>query len=240
MNRTKTSRLFAIGLVSTTLFAVACASSGTTSEGRSEASLGSAVSEESLIPRRSCAASNTAVAGADGLIADFSTKQGQVLASVPRDYPPGTTLTATTEDGRLVVNVNAAPGANPLYLTSNLLFDGCLDASAFSGVQFSIAGSLSGCSLQYGSVDAEHQFIGADGPYPPQMRISAADLSSQAKIVTAPFAKPDIAGRPATPVDAGKLVFLQWMVIVPVGSVDGTPVPPCAGKLVIDDVKLYR
>jgi hypothetical protein len=237
MISTMTSKLSVIA-VSATVLATACASTGTTSESRSEASPASAASAE--IPRRACTAANTRVAGSDGLIADFSTKQGQVQASVPRAYPATTTQSATTKDGRLVIDVNAVPTASPQYLATDLLLDGCLDASAFSGVQFTIAGSLSGCSLQYGSVDPGHQFVGPDGPYPPEMRVSTAGLGDQPRTITAPFAKPDIAGRPATPVDASRLAFVQWLVIVPVGSADGTPVPPCTGQLVIDDVKLYR
>ncbi len=238
MNSSMNSRLSALGFFNTILFAAACASSGAASAPESSSSMGNAASQKELIPRKSCSPSNTAAAAADGVLADFSGKQGQVFASVPPDYPPTTTVTQTTEGGKLVVNVNALPGDKPQFLTTTMFFDGCVDASAFTGVQFSLSGSLSGCTLQFGSVDPEHQYLGPDGPYPPQTRI--AEVTSEARTITAPFRKPDIEGRPATPVDASKLAFVQWMVIVPVGSMDGTPVPPCTGKLVIDDVKLYH
>jgi hypothetical protein len=237
MNSSMTSRLLPTILFGALVWASACASTASTTASRPGASLDETVTEDP-IPRRSCSPANTKVAAADGLLADFSTKQGQVYASVPRSYPPTTTATQTTEAGKLVVNVNALPGDKPQFLTTTMLFDGCIDASAFAGVQFSLSGSLSGCSLQFGSVDPEHQYLGPDGPYPPQTRI--AEVTSDPRTITAPFGKSDIPGRPATPVDQGKLAFVQWMVIVPVGSQDGSPVPACTGNLVIDDVKLYR
>jgi hypothetical protein len=119
-----------------------------------------------------------------------------------------------------------------------MMLDGCIDASGFAGVEFSLAGSLSGCSLQFASVDPEHQYLGPEGAYPPQTRI--AEVTSAPRTIKAPFRNADIPGRPATPADPSKLAFVQWMVIVPVGSHDGSPVAPCTGNLVIDDVKLYR
>jgi hypothetical protein len=233
------SRLSAIGCFSTIAIA-ACASGGAVSisESRGEASLGNA-SSENLIPRRSCSSANTSVVAADGVLADFSSKKGKIVTSVLPGSPP-TTLTQSTDAGNLIVNVNAVPGARPQFLTTTMLFDGCVDASGYSGVQFSLAGTLSGCSLVYASVDPEHQYYGPEGPYPSQTPIPVSDLTSQPRTITASFRNPGIQGRPATPTDPSKLAFIQWMVIVPVGSTDGTPVPPCTGSMVIDDVKLYR
>jgi hypothetical protein len=238
MNSSTISRLPTI-LLSALVWAAACASTASTADSRPAASLDETVTEDP-IPRRSCSPANTKAAAADGLLADFSTKQGQVFAAVPRGYATTNTLSQSTEGGHLVVNVSAVPDDKPRFLTASMLLDGCIDASGFAGVEFSIAGSLSGCSLVYASVDPEHQYVGRDGPYPPQTRIAAAELTSQPRTIRAPFAQADIAGRPATPTDASKLAFVQWMVIVPVGSSDSSPVPPCTGKLVIDDVKLYR
>lgn len=236
MNSSTNGRLSPV-LVGTLVLAAACASATATPDGRPAGGLDETVKEE-LIPRRSCSPANTKAAAADGLLADFSTKQGDVFAAVPRGYPATTTLRQSMEGGHLAVNVSAVPDSRPLFLTASMLLDGCIDASGFAGVEFSVAGSLSGCSLQFASVDPEHQYLGPDGAYPPQTRI--AEVTSEPRIIKAPFRNADIPGRPATPTDASKLAFVQWMVIVPVGSSDGTPVPPCAGSLVIDDVKLYR
>jgi hypothetical protein len=240
------SELHTLGVFGSVLLTAACASSGATatSEMRAEGRPGSAASEQ-LIPRRSCTPTNTSVAPADGLLADFSAKPGggvpaKVQSSVPPNAVPSPTLTSTTDGGMLKIEVQAMPGAKPQVLSTELLFDGCVDASGFSGVEFKLSGSLSGCSLTYASVDPEHQYYRPGGPYPPQKRIAAAELTAEPRTITASFGNPESPGNPATPTDAGRLAFLQWLVIVPVGSDGGEAVPPCTGTLHVDDVKLYR
>jgi hypothetical protein len=120
------------------------------------------------------------------------------------------------------------------------VFDGCVDAHGFAGVQFSLSGSLSGCSMTYASIDPEHQYYQDGGPYPPQKRISTDEVTSTPRTITAPFLNPEIQGNPATPVDASKLAAIQWAIIVPVAPEDGNAATPCTGKIFIDDVKLYR
>lgn len=248
-----TSKSSTIGLFSSVLFAAACASGGATatSEVRPEAPLGNAASED-LIPRRVCTSSNTSVAPSNGLLADFSAKQesgngptsggipGKVISLLPPNSAPASTLTRTANAGKLTINVNAIPGTKPQFLITRLLFDGCIDASGFTGVQFNVSGSLFGCSLTYESVDPEHQYYRAGGPYAPHKRISPADLTSDPRTITASFLNPEHPGNPATPTDPSKLAFIQWLVIVPVAPDDGSPAQPCTGSIVIDDVKLYR
>jgi hypothetical protein len=241
------------GFFSFLLFASACASSGTTatSEARPEANLDNPAGE-TPIPRRSCTAANTSVAPSDGLIADFSAErqsgkglasggvQGRIVSVVPTATVPSSSLTYTTTGDNLAINVSAAPGAKPQFLVAQLLFDRCVDGTGFAGVEFKASGSLSGCSLTYESIDPEHQYYRAGGPYPPQTRIPSSDLTSQPRTIRAPFHNPDYPGNPPTPTDASKLASIQWLVIVPVASHDGSPVPPCTGSIVVDDVKLYR
>jgi len=148
-------------------------------------------------------------------------------------------MTSGTQDGKLTINVKAALGAKPQIFSTSLFFDRCVDASGFAGIEFSISGSLSGCSLTYASVDPEHQFYRAGGPYPPQTRFSQDDVKSQPKKIVAPFRSSDIPGSPPTPADPSKLAFIQWLVIAPVAADDGSA-PPCAGSIIIDVVKLYR
>lgn len=233
--------LYSPCLFSAVLFAAACASgvAASTSEGRRETSLGNPDREQYI--RRSCGASNTSAAPADGVLADFAGKKGQVITFVPPGAPATTSLTHVMDSGKHTVNVNAIPGAKPQFLTMTVLFDDCIDATGFAGVQFNVSGSLSGCALVYASVDPEHQYRGPEGPYPPQTRIPVADLSSQSHTIKAPFRDPGIQGNPATPVDPSKIAFIQWLVIVPVGgSIDGRDVPSCNGSVVVDDIKLYR
>jgi hypothetical protein len=224
----------------------ACASGGATSEVRPEERVGDAANE-SLIPRRTCPSANAAPAS--GLIADFSAEQqggggagdipGRLVTSVPPDSVPGASATSSTQGGKLTIEVNAPLGAKPQFFTTSLLFDRCVDATGFSGVEFHISGSLSGCSMTYASVDPEHQYYRVGGPYPPQTRISPEDLTAEPRKIVAPFRNAEIAGNPATPTDPSKLAFIQWLVIAPVAADDGSA-PPCTGRIVIDDVKLVR
>jgi len=239
-----------IGLFISLLFVGACASGGTatTSQVNPESNLASAAEE---MPRWSCTPSNTSAAPSDGLLADFSANKdgagsasagvpGKVFTAVPRDSAPGARMTQTEEGGKLTIEFNAALHAKTQYLTAVMLLDRCVDAKGFTGIEFSMAGTLSGCSLTFAAIDPGHQFYEVGGPYPPQYRISPEDVTASPRTFTASFSSPDIKGNPATPADASKLAALQWMAIAPVAPDDGAAVPPCTGKLSIDDVKLYR
>jgi hypothetical protein len=236
-----------IGILGSLLLGAACASGGatTTSGARPEARMGNEGSE-TLIRRLSCSSTNTVAAPANGLIADFSSQRdgggvaGKLVTALPPDSPSSSAMTHTTDGGKLTINVNAPATTKPQVLTTSLMFDGCVDASGYTGVQFDIRGSLSGCGLTYATVDPEHQYYQPEGPYPPQTKISPAELTSTSRSIKAPFQGSAIQGNPSTPTDASKLAFVQWLVLVPVGADDGTAVPPCTGNLVIDDVKLYR
>jgi hypothetical protein len=239
-----TPRTRILGLLSNLLLAAACATGGVTgaTEMRSDTRPGN-VSKAETIPRWTCTPGTTAVAPADGLISDFSDKggvSGKLFTSVPPDALPGVSMSQVTDAGRLVLDVKAVPGPKPQVLTATRVFDGCVDARGFAGIQFSLSGTLSGCSMTYATIDPAHQYCEADGPYPPQKKISADEVTSVPRIVSAPFQRPEIQGNPATPVDAGQLAAIQWIVIVPVAPDDGSAATPCAGKIFIDDVRLYR
>ncbi len=237
------TRTCILGL-STVLLTAACASGGATTaaEMRSSSYPGT-MSGPEPVSRWTCTPGTTTAASPDGLISDFSDKGGvpaKISASVPADAAPGVIFSQATEAGRMVVEVKAAPGPKPQVLTVTQAFNGCLDARGFSGVQFSLSGSLSGCSMTYASIDPTHQYYEAGGPYPPQKRIPADEVTSTPRTVTAPFQTSDIQGNPATPVDPGQLGAIQWVIIVPVAPDDGSAASPCTGKIFIDDVKLYR
>ena len=234
-----------IGFFSSFLFAAACASGGTAerSETGLAANKGTAASESHLA-RRSCTASNTSIAPSNGLIADFGQAPGgissKIATFVSPESPTNSAPTYTTSGGKLSIQANTAPGAKPQFLTTTLQFDGCIDASGFTGIEFTISGSFSGCSLVYASVDPEHQYLGPGGHFPPQKSIAAADMTATPRQIKAPFSGSDIQGNPATPVDASKLAFVLWQFIIPVAPDDGSTVPPCTASIAIDDVRLYR
>jgi len=133
-------------------------------------------------------------------------------------------------------------------LGTMIQFDSCIDASLFTGVQFTASGSFSGCSLIYGTGDVEHEDVtksstfaaGPEGSYLPQHKIAADDLSSTPRTIKLPFASPDIRGNPPTPLDPAKLIFALWQFVVPIAADDGSATPPCSASLTISDIKFYR
>ena len=204
-----------------------------------------------------CTPSNTTKAPADGLIADFAdTGEGgngiEIPALIlnyaaPKAGGPGSPAT-TTAGGVLTIKVGVSPTSKPQFVGTVVHFNRCIDASAFSGVQFTVAGSLSGCRLQYGTADVQHQDMtvgspfasGLAGSYPPQNVFDSESLTSKSQVVRAPFVGSDIKGDPAAPLDPSKLISVVWQFVVPVAAENGEPTPTCAGTIAIDDVKFYR
>ena len=213
----------------------------------------------SHLPSRPCSSSNTATAPADGLIADFNDAGGgakpggieiwgEVLTyAVPKLGGAGSTISTTT-GGALTIKVSAAPASTPQFLGALVSFNKCIDASGFTGVQFTISGSFFGCTMQYATGDVEHQDItvgstfatGPAGSYPPQNRIAADDLTSAPRTIKVPFVGNDIQGSPRTRLDTTRLISTLWQFSVPVAAEDGDDNPLCTGSVTIDDVKFYH
>jgi hypothetical protein len=195
------------------------------------------------------------VAPADGLIADFADAAaggieipgGIVTYADPKVGGPGSP-TYSTSGGALNIRVNVAPAATPQFAGTMVRFNTCIDASAFAGVRFTIRGAFSGCSLQYATGDVEHEDVsmgapfatGPIGSYPPQNRIAAEDLTSTPRTIMAPFARTDILGSPAKPIDATKLIFVLWQFIVPVATEGESGNEKCIGNITIDDIHFYH
>jgi len=103
----------------------------------------------------------------------------------------------------------AAPTSTPQFLGAVIAFSNCIDASAFTGVQFTISGSFSGCTMQYATGDVEHQDMtlgsafatGPAGSYPPQDRLAVDEMTSAPRTIKAPFVVSDIKGSPPAPLD---------------------------------------
>jgi hypothetical protein len=120
----------------------------------------------------------------------------------------------------------------------------CLDASAFSGVEFSISGSYSGCALQYATGDAAHQdaasgapyATGPAGSYQPQATIAATQLGPNPITLKMPFVGGPAGGSPETPVDKTKLIFVLWQFNIDPATGDSAH---CVADIKVDDVKLY-
>jgi hypothetical protein len=199
-----------------------------------------------------CTASATMLAPTSGLIADFMGADGGLeIAGELDTYPSGSTAVPTfsTATGVLHLTENAPATAAAQYLGIAIGFADCIDASAFTGVQFSISGSVSGCSIWYAAGDVEHQDPATDdylatgpaGAYPPQTELTAPQVTAVPQTLVMPFTSSTIFGVPETPIDKTKLVLVLWQFDVPAGTpapADGGA-PACVADITIDNVTFY-
>lgn len=180
----------------------------------------------------------------DALIANFAHSASaaeQVLA-----YPIGedTAPQYAVLDGVLRVTAQVRMQADRQYLGVVVAFEaGCVDASGFEGVEFSLGGSLTGCSLNFAAADAEHQDMAsgpaaAEGPagaFQPQAFIGNRMYAADDRTLRVPFQQ-QTGGNPSSPLDPSKLIFTLWQLDVPSGLNEER----CVADLRIDDVRFYR
>jgi hypothetical protein len=199
---------------------------------------------------RPCTASDTVVAPANGLIADFADPDGgiNIVGDGILAYPIGSASAPTyaTTDGNLHITLDRPATSAPQYL--GVVFasrKNCVDATAFTGVQFTISGSFSGCTMKYYANDDAHQddttgashASGPAGSYPPQTVITANQITPIPRTMKMPFSGQS-GGSPATPVDRSRLIIVGgWQFDVD-ASTSSTP-GSCIADLTIDDVKFY-
>lgn len=118
----------------------------------------------------------------------------------------------------------------------------CLDASGYSGVQFTIEGSLGTCQLEFGVLFSEDDSIrdtpvGACAPevtacYTP---LFGPLVPGPGGIVMVPFADmPISAGSPTSTVDTKAITGIQWELIAPLSG------DPCVASFTVDDVSFFR
>jgi hypothetical protein len=251
------SRFFTIALIGTLAIGAGCGSSAI--NGTAGAATASGNSGGSRLPGGPCTPSNTSKAPVNGLIADFTDAGGGaktggieiaggiVTYAAPKVGGLGSP-TYTTTGGALNIRVNAAPTSTPQFLGAVVYFNNCIDASAFTGVQFTISGSFSGCTMQYATGDVEHQDMtlgsafatGPAGSYPPQNRLAVDEMTSAPRTIKAPFVVSDIQGSPPVLLDPSKLISTIWQFTVPVAAEGENDNPMCAGSVTIDDIKFYH
>jgi hypothetical protein len=201
---------------------------------------------------RPCTPSTTVPAPAGGLIADFMGPDGGVNLGggffAYSSSGPGAPVISTA-GGILHVTEDQVAMSAVQYVGAGLYFNNCIDATAFTGVAFSISGAMSGCSMQFATGDVEHQdpsttpgfATGPAGGYPPQTPIPAGDVTVSPQVVKVPFAGTTIPGNPATPLDPQKEIFVFWQFTIPAATAtpaDGAPAS-CTADLTIDDVTFY-
>jgi hypothetical protein len=175
---------------------------------------------------------------------------GSYSYTAPGQTAPVATLTSDGDGFRLQAGfappVNAAANymGFGLYYSSTL----CLDASAFTGVEFDFSGSLGGCLLGVGtgySGDTSPKNDPARGGcqsvsgtcYGP-----AADVTAQAQAgadagvsVKVPFSAMT-GGMPMSGADPRSLINIQWQFTAPLGTVDGGG---CSADFTVRNVRFY-
>ena len=197
-----------------------------------------------------CTPSSTRLAPTDGLIADFMGADdgieigGEIVkyGDKPNSIDGPGSPTYSTSGGTLHITENAPAEAAARYLGVSIIFDGCVDASTFTGVQFSISdASLGGCTMNYVTGDVVHSSAtsglpyatGAPSAYPPQATVTPEPTPATLMM---PFVGGPSGGSPSTPIDTTKLTFVQWQFTVeaaPAGAL------PCLADVTIDDVTFY-
>jgi len=195
-----------------------------------------------------CGTANTMAAPTSGLIADFTGdgSAGVEIMGGVSAYGGTAGPTATTTGTTLHISENAAPMSMPQYVGTVVYFSGCVDASAFSGVQFSITGTMTGCTMQFSINDSEHgdstagndpKTTGPKGSYAPQLGVTTPFPASLMVPFTGTGAP--MSGSPATGLDPAKLIGLQWQFTIAPAAEGGAPTN-CTADVTIDDVKFYH
>ena len=177
-----------------------------------------------------CQASQIAMG--DPIIADFTEVDGGGPV-----FPIGGLFTygspapvATATGGAWHITLTAPGTASAQYLGVGIYFNGnsagteCVDATAHTGVQFDISGSVGGtmCSAQYSTNDSAHSNSATDPKgsgdstsYAPQASLT---VTSAVTTVMMPFVGGPSGGNPAVGVAKDKLTGVQWQFTVGAGT----------------------
>lgn len=184
-----------------------------------------------------CVASNTVRAPDGGVIA--------TLVGDDRffKFPDNAVLSYAAANGALTLSGNQAGGPDREYEGVTMGFLNCIDASAFSGVAFTIAGSVSGCTMQYATDfsedDSSSQLGLCTGAscYSPQSSVFPTSIATTLEF---PWAASSYAiGNPIpSPQDPAKIVGIHWQFTIPPLSDGGNDV--CAADVTITDLHFYH
>jgi hypothetical protein len=150
-----------------------------------------------------------------------------------------------------------------IYFNGNSAGTDCIDASAYTGIQFDISGSLVGdlCTVQFSINDSEHgdstrpdtskstdgSFVpndpkasGPAGAYAPQLQIGPMIMSSTTtiKVPFAPGTGAPTGGMPTSAIDPKRIEGVQWQLTTPLMG-DGAA-SECDMDITITNVKFYK
>lgn len=227
------------------------ASGGSAGTGKSASggSAGSGTAGASSKDAGSACTGKTDLAPTDGIIDEFTAigDAGATPSGIPGGYtsysdPPGAPLTITFVNGAVHLVENAAATASPRYVGFVLYFNDCVDASTFKGIEFTVGGTMTGCTLQLSANYSENDNKASDPAKGSCSMPPAPDCYSNQKGVTGITDTPTTVqvpwsafsgGVPAGPTDSTQLTGVQWQLTIPAGT--GT----CAADLSITNVKFY-
>jgi hypothetical protein len=139
-------------------------------------------------------------------------------------------------DGTLLgLQVSATPGTSSgpynAWFGVGLALPGCVDASAYTGVRFTIAGDLGTCSLAFVAVPAEKQPVAYGGACTGASCWAPASTPLALGTSTVHFADL-VGGGPGGPIDPSRLMTVQWQLSVPTNG----SISPCIATFSITDV----
>ncbi len=259
-----------VGLVSAGLFSMGCSSSsGSTGGGGSTGAAGHAGSTGAggssagggttgtggTAPAMGCQASD---APTSATIADFASSDGGIEFMTAAGGVGAITTyggigapTYSEAGGQLTITQARVATSAAQYVGLVLYFNGnsagtdCIDAHTYTGVQFDLSGTISGCTLQYSTNDSVHEVYAADdtkgacasGCYAEQLSINSIASAPPATIKVAFDDTTLNPGSPTTPIDSTKITGIQWQFTIPALTDGGNP--ECDATLNIDNVKFY-
>lgn len=172
--------------------------------------------------------------------ASLSPGGGTYTYANPGLMPPVVTTEASVDCGSAVLHVMAAPGVptDPANASSGFgiffVFPTCVDASAFTGVSFTIAGNLGTCSLTFSTNMSQDSSVssGPLGACTAASCVSPQSAPLTTGSVTIPFTSLTNAGTPVSVENPSSLVGVNWNLLAPT---DGESAP-CAANFTIGDV----
>jgi hypothetical protein len=196
-----------------------------------------------------CTMSNTRLAPEGGVIASFMDESNFFGFG----SPDASALMFTAVDGALNLRENHAAVSYTQYEGMGVGFTECVDATSFAGVEFTISGSMSGCTMQYstnfteddandGTADTDPrgscQRSEFSNCYSPQISITPTSTTTTIK---APWVNPSfyVLGNPVlNPNDPARLVGVDWQFTIAATSDGGSDT--CVADVTITNLAFYR
>jgi hypothetical protein len=171
---------------------------------------------------------------------------GSYTYHAPFLLPPVPALVSTADGQALAVTATPGVPHDSSNVWSGFGFGisyvggGCLDASAYSGVQFTVVGNLGTCQLVFGVLFSEDQSV-TDNPATGSCPAGAACFSPHsaplvpdtAGLVRVSFVDMKFNGSPTSTVDPKTITGIQWQLLAPL---TGTP---CVADFRVDDVSFF-